>query len=62
MLNLEKELAGYKELAQIKTLVEQKIITPAEAITVCNGLDFSGAPLIAHKTACLLDYFRALSE
>ena len=45
MMNMAAELTAHHQLTQVKQLLERGILTPREAITVCQRLDAPDAPL-----------------
>ncbi|MCQ9371166.1 dihydroorotase [Corynebacterium sp. 35RC1] len=61
-MNIEAELKAHHQLTEVKQLLERGILTPREAITVCQRLDASDAPLAALKRACFVDYLEGLSD
>lgn len=60
--DLKAEIKVYRQIEEIKTLLELKIISPSVALRAAELIDTEGAPLAAHKRACFVDYLRALSD
>lgn len=61
-MNMAAELTAHRQLTQVKQLLERGILTPREAITVCQRLDTPDAPLAALQRACFVDNLEGLSD
>ncbi|CAB0853726.1 hypothetical protein FRC0314_01667 [Corynebacterium diphtheriae] len=61
-MNLAVELQAHHHLEEVKTLLERGILTPHEAITVCERLEQPDAPLTSLQRACFVDYLKGLSD
>lgn len=60
--DLKAEIRVYRQIEEITTLLELKIISPAVALRAVQLIDVESAPLAAHKRACFVDYLEALSD
>lgn len=61
-MNLDAELHAYRQLEEVKTLLERGILTVPEAIAVCTRLDQEDAPLAGLQRARFVDYLEGLSD
>lgn len=61
-MNMAAELTAHHQLTQVKQLLERGILTPREAITVCQRLDAPDAPLAALQRASFVDYLEGLND
>lgn len=61
-MSVAAELKAHQQLTEVKTLLELGILTPGEALTVCEHLDDPEAPLAALQRACFVDYLEGLSD
>lgn len=61
-MNMAAELTAHHQLTEVKNLLERGILTPREAITVCQCLDAPEAPLAALQRASFVDYLEGLSD
>lgn len=61
-MSLPVELQAHHQLEDAKTLLERGILTPREAITVCDRLEQPDAPLAGLQRACFVDYLQGLSD
>lgn len=61
-MNLPAEFKAHHQLAEVKTLLERGILTPREAITVCERLEQPDSPLAGLQRACFVDYLEGLSD
>lgn len=60
--DLKAEIKVYRQIEEIKALLEMKIISPVVALRAVELINTEGAPLAAHKRACFVDYLEALSD
>lgn len=56
--DLKAEIRVYRQIEEITTLLELKIISPVVALRAVQLIDV----LAAHKRACFVDYLEALSD
>ena len=60
--DLKAEIRVYRQIEEITTLLEWKIISPVGALRAEQLIDAESDPLAAHKRTCFVDYLEALSD
>lgn len=61
-MNLPAELKAHHRLVELTNLLDHGVLTPREAIAVCERLEQPDAPLAGLKRACFVDYLKGLSD